>query len=84
MTKNPNSNPISNNLSWGLTVPGRPLTPSEGFAQVSNNSRPSMTKLTYGVQAYQRVGPVGTQKTKKFDNGTCLTFGPDVRLKKAP
>ncbi|KAG0648247.1 hypothetical protein D0Z07_5387 [Hyphodiscus hymeniophilus] len=46
--------------SWGLVVPGRPPTPSEGHAQI-----------------YARVGPAGTQRLVAFDNGTCLSFGPD-------
>ena len=27
---------------------------------------------------YARVGPVDTQRLIAFDNGTCLSFGPDV------
>jgi hypothetical protein len=32
----PNSNP--SNSTWGLGVPGRTATPSEGFAQVRNHT----------------------------------------------
>ncbi|KAF8849905.1 hypothetical protein BDZ45DRAFT_697187 [Acephala macrosclerotiorum] len=51
--------PGNSSQPWGLILPGRAATPSEGAAQT-----------------YQRVGPHGTQKTRTFDNGTCLTFGP--------
>ncbi|KAE9374220.1 hypothetical protein N431DRAFT_481485 [Stipitochalara longipes BDJ] len=60
MSRNPSPRPNQNNKTWGLSVPGRPNTPSEGFAQ-----------------AYHRFGPAASQKTRKFDNGTCLTFGPN-------
>ena len=29
-------------------------------------------------QQYDRIGPPDTQKVWTFDNGTCLTYGPDV------
>ncbi|KAE8450148.1 hypothetical protein EG329_006929 [Mollisiaceae sp. DMI_Dod_QoI] len=51
--------PGNSSQPWGLIVPCRPATPSEGAAQM-----------------YHRVGPPGTQKTRTFENGTCLTFGP--------
>ena len=38
-----------------------------------------VTALTLANQAYHRVGPAATQRTRKFDNGTCLSFGPLVR-----
>jgi hypothetical protein len=32
--QSPHPNPNQKNQTWGLNVPGRPNTPSEGFAQV--------------------------------------------------
>lgn len=79
MSQNPSPHPHPSNLTWGLGVPGRPSTPSEGFAQVKCYNPLGVTELTLANQAYHRVGPAATQRTRKFDNGTCLSFGPLVR-----
>lgn len=68
----------SNQPTWGLSIPGRPPTPSEGRAQVSTAaSHGSMHELTK-LQHYTRYGNIGQQMVRSWTNGTTMQFGPNV------
>jgi len=76
MSRNPSPRQNQNNQTWGLSVPGRPNTPSEGFAQVSFCA----TLGNNADKLPRRIIVSGQQQAKKQGNLTMALALPLVPM----